>query len=132
MVYRCGYMKKEKSNFFRNIKKTWKFIKDCKSNLIGYASVSIVEAIIGAVLPLISVKIILNITDGLMTQLILSALSVLIIELILYTMYYFKGYLYQKIYQKTLINLQIAVARETLKLEIKKSINLHLVYLLID
>ena len=116
----CGCMKKEKSNFLRNIKKTWVFIKECKSNLIGYALVSIVEAIIGAVLPLISAKIILNITDGLMTQLILSALAVLITELILYTMYYFEGYLYQKIYQKTLVNLQIAVARETLKLEIKE------------
>ena len=113
-------MKKDKSNFFRNIKKTWVFIKECKLDLIGYASVSIIEAIIGAILPLISAKIILNITDGLMHQLILSALSVLIIELILYTMYYFKGYWYQKIYQKTLVNLQIAVARETLKLEIKE------------
>lgn len=55
-----------------------------------------------------------------MNQLILSALTVLIIEMILYSMYYFKGYLYQKIYQKTLINLQIAVARETLKLEVKE------------
>ena len=113
-------MKKDKSNFFRNIKKTWVFIKECKLDLIGYTSVSIIEAIIGAILPLISAKIILNITDGLMHQLILSALSVLIIELILYTMYYFKGYWYQKIYQKTLVNLQIAVARETLKLEIKE------------
>lgn len=111
---------KEKSNFLRNIKKTWVYIKECKFNLIGYATVSIIEAIIGAILPLISAKIILNITDGIMLQLILSALAVLIIELILYTMYYFKGFLYQKIYQKTLINLQIEVARETLKLEIKE------------
>lgn len=113
-------MKKENSNFYKNIKKTWVFIKECKLNLIGYAMVSIIEAIIGAILPLISAKIILNITDGVMTQLILSALTVLIIEIVLYSMYYFKGYLYQKIYQKTLINLQIAVARETLKLEIKE------------
>lgn len=111
---------KKKSNFIKNIKKTWKYVKDCRLNLVGYATVSIIEAIIGAILPLVSAKIILNITDGVMEQLLLSALTVFIIEVVLYTMYYFKGFLYQKVYQKTLVNLQIAVARETLKLEVKE------------
>ena len=83
-------------------------------------ALSIVEGVIGAILPLISAKIILNITDGLINQLILSALAVLIIELVLYTMYFFKGRFYQKIYQKTLVNLQVDVARETLKLEVEE------------
>ena len=113
-------MEKDNSNFSQNVKKTWVFIKSSKANLAGYASVSIVEAIIGAILPLITAKIILNITDGLMQQLILSAIAVLVIELFLFTMSFFKGFFYQKIYQKTLINLQQAVARETLKLEIKE------------
>lgn len=88
--------------------------------MVGYAIVSIIEAIIGAILPLVSAKIILNITDGIMNQLLFSAFVVFGIEVILYIMYYFKGFLYQKVYQKTLINLQIAVARETLKLEVKE------------
>ncbi len=113
-------MMKNKSNFMKNIKKTWSYIKECKANLIGYAIVSIVEAVIGAILPLISAKIILNITDGVMMQLILSALTVFGIEFILYIVFYFKGFLYQKVYQKTLINLQSAVARETLNLEIRE------------
>lgn len=113
-------MEKKKSNFLKNIKKTWIYIKEGKANLIGYALVSIVEAIIGAILPLVSAKIILNITNGIMMQLILSALVVFFIEFVLYIMYFFKGYLYQRVYQKTLINLQVAVARETLKLEIKE------------
>lgn len=111
---------KKQFHFFKNIKKTWFYIKDCKANLIGYAIVSIIEAIISAILPLISAKIILNITDGIMEQLILSALIVCSIEFILWIAFYFKGFLYEKVYQKTLINLQIAVARETLKLEIKE------------
>lgn len=110
-------MKNEnKSNFFRNIKKTWIYIKECKTNLIGYAVVSIIEAIISVILHLISAKIILNITDGIMMQLILSALTVFAIEFILYIVFYFKGFLYEKVYQRTLINLQTAVARETLNL----------------
>lgn len=88
--------------------------------MFGYAGVSILEGIIGAVLPLISAQIILNITAGVMNQLIYSALAVFFIEIVLYIMYYFKVFLFTKIYQKSLINLQVAVARETLKLEIKE------------
>lgn len=113
-------MKEKQFHFFKNIKKTWVYIKDCKANLIGYAIISIIEAIISAILPLFGAKIILNITDGIMEQLILSALIVCGIEFILWIAYYFKGFFYQKVYQKTLINLQTAVARETLKLEIKE------------
>ncbi|MEI3508814.1 MAG: hypothetical protein V8R01_06950 [Bacilli bacterium] len=29
-------MKKEKSKFLKNIKKTWPYIKECKLNLVGY------------------------------------------------------------------------------------------------
>lgn len=112
--------KKSKSNFFKNIKKTWKYIKESKANLIGYVCVSILEAIIDAIFPLIEAKIILNITNELISQLILSAFAVFILELIIYIIFYLKGFFYQKIYQKTLINLQVAVARETLKLKIKE------------
>ena len=113
-------MKKNKSKFIKNAKKTWTFIRESKANLIWYVIVSIIEGIIGAILPLFSAAIILNITDGIIPQLMISALAVLIVELLSYTMYYFKASLYQKIYQKTLVNLQMAVARETLKLEIKE------------
>lgn len=111
---------KDKANFFRNVKKTWQFIKDAKWNLIGYATVSIIEAIIGAILPLISAKIILNITDGVMEQLLYSALAVFGIEFILYILFYFKNAFYSVVYRKTLVNLQIAVAKETLKLEVQE------------
>lgn len=112
--------KKNKSMLFKNVRKTWVYIKECKANLIGYAVISIVEAIIGAILPLISAKVILNITDGATTQLLLSALAVFGLEFISYIIFYFKGFLYQKIYRKTLVNLQIAVARETLNIEVQE------------
>lgn len=109
-----------KSSFIKNIKKTWPYIKEAKKNLIIYASVSIIEAIIGAIIPLVAAKVILNITNGLIEQLILSALVVLIVSLIQYVMYLLKGINYLKIFRTTLVNLQIAVARETLKLEVQE------------
>ena len=81
----------------KNIKKTWPYIKECKGNLISYAIVSIIEGFLGAALPLFTAKIILNITDALISQLILSAILVLIIQLVLYIVYFFKSFFYQKI-----------------------------------
>lgn len=67
---------KNKSEFFQNAKKMWKYMKNCKKSLIGYAIVSIVEAIIGVILPLISAKVILNITEGAIEQLLYASLAV--------------------------------------------------------
>lgn len=110
----------KKDNFKLNVKRTWKYIKEAKFSLIGYGSVSVIEAIITTILPLLSAKIILNMTNGVINQLIMSSVAVLFIELILYLMVYFKGFFYQKIYQKTLIGIQKDVTREILNLEIEE------------
>ena len=113
-------MKKEKSSFRKNIKKMWPYIKRSKYNLIIYACVSMVEAIIGAIIPLIAAKIIINMTNGVINQLVISSIIVFLIELLLNAMYYLKGFFYQRIYQQTLVGLQIAVAKETLNIEVKE------------
>lgn len=105
-------------NVKTNLKKTWKYIKSAKMNLVGYGAVSILEAIISAILPLLSAKVILNITNEVINQLVISALIVFFIEIILYVMYYFKSFFYRRIYQKTLINIQKSLAKEILNLEI--------------
>ena len=107
-------------NFKLNLKRTWKYIKESKMNLLGYGMVSIIEAIISAVIPLLSAKVILNITSGVINQLVLSAIVVFFIEIILYMMFYFKGFFYQKIYQKTLISIQKSLAKEILNLEVEE------------
>ena len=106
------------NNVKTNLKKTWKYIKSAKMNLVGYGTVSILEAIISAILPLLSAKVILNITNEAINQLVISALVVFSIEIILYAMYYFKSFFYRRIYQKTLINIQKSLAKEILNLEI--------------
>ena len=122
---------KENKNFKQNLKKTWIYIKQSKLNLFGYIFVSIIEAIISAVIPLLSAKVILNISNGIIEQLIYSALTVFLIELILYILFYFKGFFYQKIYQKTLISMQKSLAKEILNLEVEE-IDKHTSGLFID
>lgn len=109
-----------KTNFKLNIKRTWKYIKTAKMNLFAYVFVSLIEAIISAIIPLFSAKVILNITDGVINQLIMSALLVLIMELVFNLMIYFKGFFYRKIYEKTLISIQKSVAVEILNLELEE------------
>ncbi|MEI3508815.1 MAG: hypothetical protein V8R01_06955, partial [Bacilli bacterium] len=55
-----------------------------------------------------------------MQQLILSALTIFAIKFILYITTYFKAFLFRRIYSATLNKLQVVVAKETLKLEIKE------------
>lgn len=123
MVYVGGCMRKkeqDKSNFFKNVKRTWKYLRVCKGNLVGYAVVSITEGIIGAILPILSAQIILNITSGFMEQLIYSALAVFAMQMTCNVIFYFKAFFYRKIHSRTVNQLQIAVASELLKLEIEE------------
>ena len=114
-------MKKNKNdNFKLNVKRTWKYIKEARLNLIGYGLVSIIEAIISTIIPLLAAKVILNITNGIVNELILSAIIVFFIDLLLYAMVYFKGFFYQKIYQKTLISIQKSLTKEILNLEVQE------------
>ncbi len=114
-------MKKNKNdNFKLNVKRTWKYIRKARLNLIGYGLVSIIEAIISTIIPLLAAKVILNITNGIINELILSAIIVFFIDLLLYAMVYFKGFFYQKIYQKTLISIQKSLTKEILNLEVQE------------
>lgn len=109
-----------KDNVKINLKKTWKYIKACKRNLVGYGTFSVLEAIISAIMPLVSAKVILNITNGEITQLVLSAIMVYFLEIIFFIMLYFKTFFYRRIYQKTLINIQKSLVQEILNLEISE------------
>ena len=66
--------KEERKQVKLNLKRTWNYIKLAKGNLVYYVVVSIIEAIISILLPIVSAKIILNMTDGIFLQLILTDL----------------------------------------------------------
>ena len=108
------------NNFKLNMKRTWKYIRKSGPNLFLYVIASVIEAVISAIIPLFATKIILNITDGAINQLLMSSFVVFFIELVLFVMYYLKGSFYQKIYLKTLINIQKSLACEILNLEVEE------------
>lgn len=105
-----------KVNFLR----TWKYIKRSKLSLVLYAASSIFEAVISAIIPLFLAKIIIYITNGNIDQLIRSSLIIFGIEVVLHLALFFKVISYQKIYQRTLIEIQKDLSREILNLEISE------------
>ena len=102
-------MEKQDNTFLIDIKKMWKYIKKAKISLLGYGIVSILEAASSIIVPLITAKIILNMTSSAIKQLLLSAVALLIVKLITSLLVFFKSIFYRKIYHKTLIGLQTSL-----------------------
>lgn len=71
-------------------------------------------------LPIFSAKIILNITNGVVSQLFLSAMTVLGLDIVSYIVNYFDFRLYRLINQKTLISMQEDLAKEILNIKVKE------------
>ncbi len=111
---------KKKSTLWPNVKKTWKFLKEGKKYLIFYIIVSILEGILGAIYPIISAKIILHITSGAMSQVLLTAGIVFLLDFLYSISSMFKTKLYNKVYRHVAVNIQTEIAKETLKLEISE------------
>lgn len=91
---------KQRDRLWVNLKHTWRYVRPCGWNLVGYAVVSIVsiaEGVLGIFTPILSAKVILNLTGNMMGQLIWSALAVFGINLLLSAPQFFKDIFQLKI-----------------------------------
>lgn len=103
-----------------DLKRTWKYIRKAKGNLFGYLFVSIFEAIISVILPIFSARVILNITDGLFEQLILTGALVLLLNTSVEGFALFKSIFYRKIYNITIEAIKMDLTKSILSLEIEE------------
>lgn len=111
---------KDKNQTILELKRTWRYIKKAKGNLFGYLFVSICEAIISVILPIVSARVILNITDGLFEQLILTSLLILLLNCSVELFALFKTIFYRKIYNITIEAIKMDLTRSILNLEISE------------
>ena len=109
-------MKKETS-FWENLNKSWKYTKGCRKYLLGYSIISFLQIILNVLLPIMIASLILNITDSAIGQIILSAVYIFMINAIISFLLYFKSRFSVNFVQITINNLQMALAKETLKIE---------------
>lgn len=109
--------KKEKNNLKRNLKLTWKLTKGSRGYLIGVCIVSILLSIVGAIIPTFSAKQIVYLNNSLWKKLLFVTLLVLAFNLALNLFRYLFRKLGNIFYRETLKNIQIELAKETVKLE---------------
>ena len=105
-------------DIFRNIKRSWRFVKKEKKRLFILLFFSLVMCVMSVIAPVFSAKMLLSITDGLFGVLLGVAFFVLILEFVKH----FLHYTYNMIFGRYLLNITLAlqseIAEETLKLEI--------------
>lgn len=105
------------SNTFRNLKKTWSFVKEEKRKLIICIVLSGLLSLIGAITPLISARLLLNLTEGLLDKLFRIALFLFIIENTRNIIHFMYKIIFNKYMMNVVSILQYNIAKETLKLE---------------
>ena len=105
--------------FITNLKFTWKYAKEQKKVFIQYILLEMVAVAISIVVPILSAKIIIQLTENNFYQLLLIAVVIYLTENIRNFINNFKSRRYQYFFRGTLINMQTAVSKEILKLENK-------------
>lgn len=113
----------DKKQVMLNIKRTWKYIKLAKGNLFGYVFVSIIEAIISVILPIVSAQVILNITSELFYQLIMTGALVFLLNVLVQFIMFFKTVFYKRIFNKTIEAIKMDLTKSILNLEVKEMDN---------
>lgn len=115
--------KKEKVKFkdtWEVLKKTWPYAKKAKGYFIAYALIMSLFIAINVVTPLLSAKLVLNITDGLLNKVILVAVIILVLDVLRAFFDFLGSIIINKSYFKILNYVQTDLASETLKLDIKE------------
>lgn len=100
-----------------NLKFAWKYAKDQKRNLIIFVICNILRIAISIVTPILSAKIIIELTTNNYTRIILIALIILLVEALSSIFNYIERRCSLNVYRKTLSLLETDLARNVLKLE---------------
>jgi len=103
---------------FRNIKRSWRFVKKEKIRLFICLFLSLVLCVMSVIAPIFSADMLLSITDGLFANLLNVALIVMTLEIFRHTFHYIYNMTLGKYLLNITLSLQGEIAKETLKLEV--------------
>ena len=102
------------------IKKSWPYIKKGKKYIFLYAIALSIFIGINVITPLLSAKLVLNITNGLLDKVIIVAGVILVLELLRNFFDFIGSIIYNKFYFILLNEIQENLASEALKLDIRE------------
>jgi len=100
-----------------NLKMSWHFIKNKKSNLILMIILTIILSLISVIVPILSAQLLLKLTNGLLNELLKIAIFMFIIEISRNIVSFFLRKITQTYMVKTVTEIQIEMFKETLKIE---------------
>jgi len=108
------------SDAYTVIKKSMPYIKKGKKYIFLYAFILTLFIIVNIVSPLLSAKVVLNITGGLFDKVLLVSAVILFLEISRNFFEFSASVIYNKFYFSFLNDIQGDLARETLKLDIRE------------
>ncbi len=104
-------------DLFKNLKYTYNYIKNQKKDLAVYIFVEILSVICSLLLPILSAKIIINLSLGNFKEIIEFALIIFVIQMLYNVIHFFESKSMQKIFRETLYKMQKDVSNEILRLD---------------
>jgi ABC-type multidrug transport system fused ATPase/permease subunit len=102
---------------FKNLKFAWKFTKNQKHKLFAYILCNIFSIVISVIVPIFSAKIIVELTNNLLLQVLNISIVLLFLELFRNIIRCLSSYFSQIIYRESFITIQSELGAEILKLE---------------
>lgn len=100
-----------------NLKYAWKYVKNQKKYLFLYLIINIFLIAISIIIPILSAKIIVELTNNKFYELILIAITIFMVENIRSIAHYFQSKFAQIIYRETFIRVQTELGKNILELE---------------
>lgn len=105
--------------FIKNIKRAWEFVKDEKIRLIFYMIFNALMAGISILVPILSARTIVNLTESKFKQLLLISIALMFIEIFRNICNYFARRFAEVTYRETFTKIQTKLGSEILKIENK-------------
>ena len=105
--------------FIKNLKFAWRFSKSQKENFIKFIITNIITIIISVIVPILSAKIIVNLTSNNFYQLIIISIVIFLVEQLNNISSYLIDKYSQLIYRESSSKIQLELGKSILKLENK-------------
>ncbi len=105
--------------FIANLKLVWRFARFQKKNIIKTTICKIIMMLISIAVPLVSAKIIVNLTSSKIYQCIMFAILMFLLEILRNFVIYFSNYYNQMVFRETMVRMQKSLGESVLKLETK-------------
>ena len=105
--------------FIKNLKFAWRFSKSQKGNFIKFIITNIITIIISVIVPILSAKIIVNLTSNNFYQLIIISIVIFLVEQLNNISSYLIDKYSQLIYRESSSKIQLELGKSILKLENK-------------